>query len=331
MLFGYCPFESNSIAKLISALQENELRLPIESIPISTQTQNLLKRVLTKDHFKRIDWPGLFQLMDEQQPEQQVNSLIAPTVDERLRVSLGNLPDWDFQRDFKKTLSTNSNKDQLPATSPLAANKVSSATALEPIRTYEPSKPNNFEGSSPSKQPYYLNDSTKPNSQVRRTNSMNPNAPNNDSVDYKRKGILEEHAFCLNGLKVAVDFIKAEDRDCMAFCHIILKKSEERLKKICESVDVTEIEYQDIIMSINNELRQIEREISGVRDELAANGYDLKVVSDGKRFLSNRFKETEPNLKLWSDMATFLFGERTVPNKEMNSIELVMNIKQRLM
>jgi len=63
MLFGYCPFESNSIAKLISALQENELRLPIETIPVSPATQTLLKRVLTKDHFKRIDWPGLFQLM----------------------------------------------------------------------------------------------------------------------------------------------------------------------------------------------------------------------------------------------------------------------------
>jgi len=84
-------------------------------------------------------------------------------------------------------------------------------------------------------------------------------------------------------------------------------------------------------MSINNELRQIERELSGVRDELTANGYDLKALGDSKRFLSARFKETDPNLKLWSDMATFLFGERSTPSKDMNSIELVLNIKQRLM
>lgn len=41
------------------------------------------------------------------------------------------------------------------------------------------------------------------------------------------------------GLKVAMDFIKAEDRESLAYCHILLKKSEERLKKICESVEVT--------------------------------------------------------------------------------------------
>ncbi|CAN5950662.1 unnamed protein product [Sphagnum jensenii] len=84
-------------------------------------------------------------------------------------------------------------------------------------------------------------------------------------------------------------------------------------------------------MSINNELRQIERELSGVREELTANGYDLKSLSDNKRFLSSRFKETDPHLKLWSDMATFLFGERSTSTKDMNSIELVLNVKQRLM
>ena len=49
--------------------------------------------MLTKDHFKRIDWPGLFQLMDEQQGDQQSGPLQVPQVDDRLRVSLGNLSD----------------------------------------------------------------------------------------------------------------------------------------------------------------------------------------------------------------------------------------------
>jgi len=200
----------------------------------------LLKRVLTKDHFKRIDWPGLFQLIDEQQNEQPQASLSSP-VDDRLRVSLGNLPDWDFQRDFKKTSSANPHKDQHQTTSPLANNKVNSATALEPLRTYEATKPASFEGS-PSKQGYYLNDPSKQSahtSQLRKTTSISQTHQNGDPVDHKRKGILEEHAFCLTGLKVALDFIKAEDRDAMAYCYILLKKSEERLKKICESVDVT--------------------------------------------------------------------------------------------
>lgn len=175
-------------------------------------------------------------------------------VDDRLRVSLGNLPEWDFQRDFKKTTSVNSKEPNsatatATVTSSLSTNKVNSATALEPMRTFDLKKPPSFEGS-PTKGYYGENQPRK---------VTTPVANGSDTSDFKRKGILEEHAFCLQGMRVAVDFIKSEDRDCMAFCHILLKKAEERLKKICESVDVTEIEYQDIIMAINNELRQIER------------------------------------------------------------------------
>jgi hypothetical protein len=68
--------------------------------------------------------------------EQQQNNMLSPPVDDRLRVSLGNLPDWDFQRDrdFKKTLSVNTTKDpNLNNTvgSPLIhSSKVNSATML---------------------------------------------------------------------------------------------------------------------------------------------------------------------------------------------------------
>lgn len=56
MLFGFCPFESNSIAKLISVLRENELKIPLEVNPISEKTQTLLRRMLTKEPNYRIDW-----------------------------------------------------------------------------------------------------------------------------------------------------------------------------------------------------------------------------------------------------------------------------------
>src|ERR1700733_5346238 len=59
MLFGYCPFESNSIAKLISVLQESEVKFPPD-VPISSQTQNLIRRLLVKDPFRRADWPEVF-------------------------------------------------------------------------------------------------------------------------------------------------------------------------------------------------------------------------------------------------------------------------------
>jgi serine/threonine protein kinase len=56
MLFGFCPFESNSIAKLISVLEDSDLKIPLEVNNISIPTQNLLKKLLVKDQFKRIDW-----------------------------------------------------------------------------------------------------------------------------------------------------------------------------------------------------------------------------------------------------------------------------------
>ena len=56
MLYGVCPFESNSIAKLISALDTTDLKFSDKINTVSSTTKNLLKRLLTKDQFKRIDW-----------------------------------------------------------------------------------------------------------------------------------------------------------------------------------------------------------------------------------------------------------------------------------
>jgi hypothetical protein len=55
--------------------------------------------------------------------------------------------------------------------------------------------------------------------------------------------------------------MKSEDRDSIAYSYIILRKGEERLKKICEDISITEIEFEDIVSTINNELRHLDREI----------------------------------------------------------------------
>lgn len=62
MLFGFCPFESNSIAKLISVLEDTELKIPLDVNNISLPCQNLLRRLLVKDQFKRVDWFELLQV-----------------------------------------------------------------------------------------------------------------------------------------------------------------------------------------------------------------------------------------------------------------------------
>lgn len=60
MLFGVCPYQSKSIAMLISTINTNDIQLPLEINNISEKTQILLKKLLTKDYFRRISWIELF-------------------------------------------------------------------------------------------------------------------------------------------------------------------------------------------------------------------------------------------------------------------------------
>ena len=63
MLFGYCPFESSSISELINKLKETDLSIPKNINPISESTEILLRKMLVKDQFKRIDWVDLFDFV----------------------------------------------------------------------------------------------------------------------------------------------------------------------------------------------------------------------------------------------------------------------------
>ena len=53
MIFGHCPFMSNSIAKLIEVLTTQKLAFPSEVSPF---VSNLLETMLTKDPMQRIGW-----------------------------------------------------------------------------------------------------------------------------------------------------------------------------------------------------------------------------------------------------------------------------------
>lgn len=59
MLFGMCPFQSNSIANLIEVLNNKELQFPGQ---ISPFLKTLISRMLTKDSLRRISWMELFQI-----------------------------------------------------------------------------------------------------------------------------------------------------------------------------------------------------------------------------------------------------------------------------
>jgi serine/threonine-protein kinase ULK2 len=61
MLYGFCPFESTTIPKLIEVLKETELEFP-NTPPVSEETKRLVKRLLTKDPTRRIEWMELLKV-----------------------------------------------------------------------------------------------------------------------------------------------------------------------------------------------------------------------------------------------------------------------------
>jgi serine/threonine protein kinase len=61
MIYGFCPFESTTIPKLIEVLKETELEFPTKE-QVSEETKRLLKKLLTKDPTKRIEWMELLKV-----------------------------------------------------------------------------------------------------------------------------------------------------------------------------------------------------------------------------------------------------------------------------
>ncbi|KAL4497423.1 hypothetical protein ABPG73_020520 [Tetrahymena malaccensis] len=64
-LFGYCPYEDQSIAKLITQIDNTELQIPRYINQISKKAEDLIRAMLVVDFRKRIDWPQLFALTEE--------------------------------------------------------------------------------------------------------------------------------------------------------------------------------------------------------------------------------------------------------------------------
>ena len=58
LIFGQCPFEEKSIAKLIGRIKNSDIDFPKNVI--SDTLENLLKSMLVKDVEKRMSWEQLF-------------------------------------------------------------------------------------------------------------------------------------------------------------------------------------------------------------------------------------------------------------------------------
>lgn len=69
MLFGYCPYEDRTIARLINQIDHKMLTIPKHINKISKKTEDLLRKLLVVDPRYRIEWSALLRinpLEDEQ-------------------------------------------------------------------------------------------------------------------------------------------------------------------------------------------------------------------------------------------------------------------------
>lgn len=59
MLYGFCPFESNNIGKLIMIIEEEDIVIP-NTPRISPEVVKLIRRMITKNPAHRTDWSEIF-------------------------------------------------------------------------------------------------------------------------------------------------------------------------------------------------------------------------------------------------------------------------------
>ncbi|EAR94331.2 Serine/Threonine kinase domain protein (macronuclear) [Tetrahymena thermophila SB210] len=108
MLFGFCPYEDKTIARLIGQIDTKLLQIPKSINPISSKVEELLYKMLTVDPAKRIEWNTLLNYplfekspilnqpslnIQTQQPQlQQQQSVNSPLIANQNLQNFGNKP-----------------------------------------------------------------------------------------------------------------------------------------------------------------------------------------------------------------------------------------------
>ena len=59
MLYGFCPFESNNIGKLIMIIEEEDVVIPAQP-QVAPEVTKLLRKMITKNPNLRADWSEVF-------------------------------------------------------------------------------------------------------------------------------------------------------------------------------------------------------------------------------------------------------------------------------
>ena len=115
MLFGICPFESKSIAMLISNINNNDIVLPLDKNSVSQKSQKLLKKLLTKDYFRRISWIELFGYRIDEEGNYIENDSATKSPFSNTNKSFGAIKDESEEKDTEKnSFTANKKPSSLP-------------------------------------------------------------------------------------------------------------------------------------------------------------------------------------------------------------------------
>jgi serine/threonine protein kinase len=204
MLYGFCPFETGSIAQLIAKVTTSCVQFPV-GVQVSESTQNLIRRMVEKDPVRRIDWPTLFSLVGveaAESPNKHSSCLVSSSSSNRLQQSIENIPpSWQNKSELKRHMPGTGSSSAIKLLYPATTDNQSFSYDVLPRR---------------------LN--LTPDSKLASTNPTST-ASKPLPLSDRRKLFLAEHRFCTNGIRTASEFAKNDDTDSLVFCYLLLKKS----------------------------------------------------------------------------------------------------------
>ena len=216
MIFGMCPFQSNSIANLIEVLNSKDLQFPGSLSPF---LKTLISRMLTKDPIRRISWMVLFQIqinsMGEVEAEKitnKINSIHEAKILEEGHISQSNKfigkmdsmgsMDEPPARDFKKNRNMSTNSHGNKQNGNLTINLPNSSNYNSPQQSpmlNSPTLPSVPQAQSPVN-PNMLQPT---NNKLNGTQFAEPHTPKSPS--YVR--VSDDHKLVIEGVKLSMDII----------------------------------------------------------------------------------------------------------------------------
>ena len=239
MVYGKCPFESKSIAKLIKMLEDQDVVIP-DQPKISPTLEKLLRKILVKDYNYRIDWEEFFKYTITESGEIYAPGVTPGTTQFGLRQSIRNSSGFgqggsglNFMRDNNNQNNSNSNTSTSSNTPNTSMNDSSKGTSplLSPKMNKLDSKDEDAR--------QYLMKKRSPTKMY--DDNKEPSAGVNTSINYKGDHyskndrsnrfelLLKNHAKCSTLNQMVLDMFKLEQNKCIYIAYYLLKSIEKEL------------------------------------------------------------------------------------------------------